>query len=272
MSAARGRLLRSVLARTIRDQRRALFGFGIGLLGFALFLGAFYPTIRDQQEEFKQLLEVYPPAMREMFGITDMASAPGFIHAELFSIMAPLLFLVYAIGRASDLIAGEEERGALDVLLSHPVSRRRVLLEKAAGLAVGLLALAGITYLSIMLASLAMGMGIRALELGAEILLLLLLSYVFGALTLLVAAIRGRKGFATGIASAIAVVSYLLHSFGAIIDWLEGAQKASPYHYYAASPPLTATFEPWHALILAALALVFLACAVLRFERRDLAV
>ena len=47
--------------------------------------------------------------------------------------MVPLLLLVAAIGAGARAIAGEEERGTLDLLLSTPVSRRRLALEKLGG-------------------------------------------------------------------------------------------------------------------------------------------
>ena len=46
--------------------------------------------------------------------------------------MLPLLLLVYAIGAGSRAIAGEEESGTLDLLLAHPLSRRRSLPRSSA--------------------------------------------------------------------------------------------------------------------------------------------
>ena len=40
--------------------------------------------------------------------------------------MAPLILLIFAVGAGADAVAGEEERGALDLLLAHPLRRRRL--------------------------------------------------------------------------------------------------------------------------------------------------
>ncbi|MFA5860483.1 MAG: ABC transporter permease subunit [Candidatus Thermoplasmatota archaeon] len=266
------RLLGSVFQRTLRDQQRALFGFGLGLVIYVSFIAAFYPTVRAQREQFDQLIAAYPPALRAAFGITDLGSAAGFLSAELFSAMLPLVFLIYAIGRAADVVAGEEERGALDVLLTHPVSRRRALAGKAGGLAVGLAALAVLLWAALAVGGFVVGMGLDLLRVAEVVLLLLLLSYAFGSIALLLACFRGRKGSAVGASSAIAVASYLLYSFGSIVDALATVRKASPFYYYAASPPLTATFEPAHAAVLAALTLVATVLAFWAFERRDIGV
>lgn len=266
------RLLGSVFQRTLRDQQRALIGYGLGLVIYVSIIAAFYPTVRDQREQFDQLVATYPPALKAAFGITDLGSAAGFLSAELFSAMLPLVFLIYAIGRAADVVAGEEERGTLGVLLTHPVSRRRALAGKVGGLAVGLTVLAIIVWATVAVGGFVVGMGLDLVRVAEVTLLLLLISFALGALTLLLACLRGRKGLAVGAGSAIAVASYLLYSIGSIVDVLATVRKASPFYYYAASPPLTSPFEPTHAVVLAAIALVATALAFVAFERRDVGV
>ena len=46
--------------------------------------------------------------------------------------MFPALFLVASVGNGAGSIAGEEERGTLDLLLSEPLSRTRIAVEKLA--------------------------------------------------------------------------------------------------------------------------------------------
>ena len=70
----------------------------------------------------------------------DFASPAGYLNTELFNFFAPLLLLLFAIGAGARAIAGEEERQTLDILLSMPVPRRRVVIDKfAAMLAAGVL-------------------------------------------------------------------------------------------------------------------------------------
>jgi ABC-type transport system involved in multi-copper enzyme maturation permease subunit len=60
--------------------------------------------------------------------------------------LAPLLFLIFAIGQGSGAIAGEEERGTLDLLLANPRSRVRIVLEKFGALALMTLGLAAMMW------------------------------------------------------------------------------------------------------------------------------
>src|SRR4029450_3606157 len=120
----------SVLTKTLREQRRALAWWAVGLVAACVLTTAFYPTISKNAASFQKLLNSLPEGLRRAFG-ENFASPAGYLQARLFSIFAPVLLLIYAIGAGSRAIAGEEEHKTLDVLLSTPVSRRRVLLDKA---------------------------------------------------------------------------------------------------------------------------------------------
>src|SRR4249919_3447958 len=120
---------------TIREQRTALLWWAIGLVLACLLTTAFYPSIHENAASFERLLESLPEGLRQAFG-EDFASPAGYLQARLFSIFAPVLFLVFAIGAGSRAIAGEEEHKTLDLLLSTPVARRRVLLDKASAMLV----------------------------------------------------------------------------------------------------------------------------------------
>ena len=97
-----------------------------------------YPTVHANPA-LNRLVQQYPDALKAFIGFggeVDYLSPAGYLGSELFSFMVPLLLLVAAIGAGARAIAGEEEAGTLELLLSCPVSRRRVVLEKLAALAI----------------------------------------------------------------------------------------------------------------------------------------
>ena len=70
----------------------------------------------------------YPDALKSLFGITgggSLSSGAGFLDAELFSFMIPLLVLVLAIGTGARIFAGEEDAGRLELVLAYPLRRSR---------------------------------------------------------------------------------------------------------------------------------------------------
>ena len=100
----------------------------------------------------KKLTEDYPKALQAFVafgGQVDYASAAGYLGIELFSLMVPLLFLVAAIGDRGRAIAGEEERGRSRLLLANPVSRTRVVLEKAVALSLEIVGLGLVLWLAL---------------------------------------------------------------------------------------------------------------------------
>ncbi len=71
-----------------------------------------------------------------------MSTPVGYIRIELLSFMGPILVLLYAVGVGSSSIAGEEDRRTLDLLLTTPVTRSRVVVDKALAMVLGTLGLA----------------------------------------------------------------------------------------------------------------------------------
>ncbi len=266
-------MLGSVLLKSLVDLRRSFVWWTLGLAGYVAMIVAVYPTIRDN-EELDQLMEQYPEALKAFFafgGQLDFTSAAGYLGGELFSFMIPLLFLVAAVGNGAGSIAGEEERGTLDLLLAAPVGRRRVALEKLVAMCVELVALGVILWVALWIGARVIGMELSAAHLGAATADAVLLALAYGAIAFMLGAATGRKAPAIGVAIAAAVAAYLVNSLAALVSFLEPLQKASPFYHYAASDPLRQGLDPWHALFLVGVGLVAAALGIVLFERRDVA-
>jgi ABC-2 type transport system permease protein len=124
----------TVLVRSLADRWRSLVAWGSGLVGIGVLQLAVYPSIRSSGEGMQAFVDQWPEAFREAFGLDAYSTGSGFLHAELFSLMIPLVLIGVAVAGAAAATAGEEERGTADLLLSLPTTRARVLLGR--GLAV----------------------------------------------------------------------------------------------------------------------------------------
>ncbi|HVS08452.1 MAG TPA: ABC transporter permease subunit [Planctomycetota bacterium] len=265
-------MLRNVFLKTLRETRRALLWWSLGLVGMTAMIVAIFPTVRDNPE-LNRLVEVYPEALKAFIafgGELDYASGAGYLGIELFSFMVPLLLLIAAIGAGARAVAGEEENGTLDLLLANPISRRRLAVEKLAALASEIAVLGLVLWLSLLVGVAAVGMDVSAARLGAATASAALLALGFGAIALLVGAATGRRGVATGVAAAGAVAAYLVDSLAALVDFLEPVQRASPFYHYAASDPLRHGLSLGHAGVLVLLCGAAAVLAPLALERRDL--
>ena len=266
-------MLGSVFAKSLRDLRRSFVGWSLGLAGYVALIVAVYPSIRDNPD-LNELVESYPEALKAFLafgGQADFTSAAGYLGSELFSFMIPALFLVASIGNGAGSIAGEEERGTLDLLLSFPRSRTRIAVEKLAAMCTEVVALGIVLWLALLIGARLFGMHVSVGHLGAAVLVLVLLAIAYGAVAFMLAAGTGRKTLAVGLTVALAVSAYLVNSLAALVEALEPLQKLSPFYHYVAGDPLRQGLDPWHMLFLAALGAVAAIVGVALFARRDVA-
>ena len=180
-------VLRNVFTKSLRDARRGLIGWGISIVVLVLLEAALWPSVRNMAE-LQQFLENYPEALRKLFNLDQFATGTGFMNAELYSLLLPILFLVYAIGRGARAIAGEEETGTLDVLLVTRVSPVSLIVQQAAALAVAVAALGTVLFAAVMTWSPVFDLGIGVADAAGGSLALVLLHRV----RLAGARVRGR--------------------------------------------------------------------------------
>jgi ABC-2 type transport system permease protein len=263
-------MLSNVYSKALRDQRRALLGWGIGIALLMLIMAAIWPSFRDMPD-VEQFLANYPEEMRELFNVDAMTTGTGYLNAELYSMLLPILFIIYGIGRGARAVAGEEEAGTLDVLLVTRVSPVTLIAQQAAALATGVVALGAVLYLSTLALSAAfdMGVGLGAAATGA--LAMVLLGVEFGWLALAVGAATGRRSRAIAVPALLAVAGYVLYLVGQLVDSVEPWLPLSPFHQAIEGGPLGAGL-PLMYLWLVVPALVVLIPATMWFDRRDITV
>ena len=266
-------MLRDVFRKSLWEQRRAIAWWIAGVAAFVGITIAFYPSIHSSAADFEDFLQQLPEGFRTLFvgNESDITSPIGYLDSQVFASNGAILLLVFAIGAGGRAIAGEEERGTLDLLLSAPVSRRTVVLQKFAALALGLAALSAALYVFLVAAGRPVGIDVSIVDLLAAVVHQYLFALAFGAVTLAVGCATGRKGLALGIASALAVAAFLLNSLAPIADATRFLQKVSPFYYANGATPLRTGFDPVGLVVLFALTVAATILAAATFERRDLA-
>lgn len=261
-------MLRTVFGKSLYDQRRALAGWGIGVVLLVLIESALWPSVSDMPDLGKFLAN-YPEAMRELFNIEQFGTGAGFLNVELFSAVLPIVFIIFGIGRGARAVAGEEEAGTLELLLVTRVSPTSLVLQKAGALVVSTAGLGLVLYLSTLVFSAAFGLDVGPGDLAGATLAMVLLGVEFGGLALAVSAASGRHGLSLAIASALAVAAYVLYAAGKIVDVLEPWSPLSPFQQALADGPLGAGL-PASYLWLIVVPVLAVAVALPIFDRRDI--
>ena len=237
-----------ITAKTLRDQRRALIGWSIGVAALVLLYASFYPSIKANAAQLDKYFESLPEALRNAIGTGTISSPVGYLRSEIFSTMGPLLLLILAIGAGARAIAGEEERKTLDLLLANPVTRRTAVLQKfwamvGATAGVGLVLVAAIAVFGP-----AFGLHVALIDILAASVSAVALAVSFGAVALAVGCWRGRRGVAIAVATTLAVASYLLNVLAPSVDVHRAAPgplallplhrpRSAPHGLQPAAPP-----------------------------------
>lgn len=260
-----------LLAESVRERRRSI---GWWLLGIAALIAiniAFYPSIKDSSglaDYSKQL----PETLRALFagGETNLVSPVGYLNSQVFALMGPMVLLIFSIGAGSGVVAGEEEKGALDLLLAQPLSRTALILQQFGALAAMVVLLsAGL------LATTWAGCAIVDLEIGTPALIdatiaVALLALLFGTIALAVGAVAPGRGRAAAIAGGLAVASWILDGLGRAVDSLGPWRPLSPYYQAIGTNPLGNGAPGWRWLLIGGLTLACLAIAIAGLRRRDI--
>jgi ABC-2 type transport system permease protein len=183
--------------------------------------------------------------------------------------MLPGLFLVYSIGHGARSLAGEEERGTLELLLVTPVSGARIVLDKALALAVSVVALGTVLFAATRIGSFIFGLGISAAAAASGALAMTLLGLEYGVLALTVGAVTGRRTTAIGIAAAAAAAAYVVYAAGLILPRFESWQPYSPIHQAFHNGPLGGGLQLSYLWLLAG-AVVLTIFALPALDGRDI--
>lgn len=268
-------MLKNVTFKTLRDRRRSLLWWVVGIFGYLLGIGAVYPIVEDNQEQFEALLETYPDELLAIMGVggeESLFDPVGFMQAEAFGWIVPLVFAIYGAVQGARAVAGEEEDGTIDLVMATPLSRTGLVWQKwmALVLAEGVLGLTLLVSLAVDRAL--FNLDIPLANIAAGSFMAVLLGVFFGSLALAVGAGTGLRGLTVGMVTLVAAGTYLLNSLAGLVEILEAVQPVSPFYYYGASSPLRHGLDARHALILGGLAVVFLGIGLVAVGRRDLGV
>ena len=262
-------MFRTIFTKSLRDYRWAILGWGLGLGLVVYSQYATYSQLYGSPGSAASLQQL--AAQFRFFGDPIRLDTPGGYAQFRATGLIPVLLGIWTVLAGARMTRGDEERGAMDILLSTPQSRLRVLGQKALALAAAT-AVIGLLIALWILAGMAsakvtVDVGGALLE-GLDVALAAL---VFGMLALLLAQLMGRSA-AAGWAGGLMAFFYALDGAGRAANTAGGVRRLSPFYYYQLSKPLVASYGMnWGAVaVLLVLGVVGFALALPLFLRRDI--
>jgi len=257
-----------VFRRAIGDSWRSTLIWSLALAAVLLLYLPLYPSMNGA--DMRNLISSLPSELVNALGYEDILSGPGYVQATFFGLLGFVLITAAAVSWGSSAVAGAEESGRLELVLSHGVSRVQYALETALGILVRLVWFAVFTAVLILVLSGPAELGLEAAHVAAAELAWLGLGCLSGSIALAVGALTGRRTTALGTAAGVAAAGYVMNALAnqnSDLDWL---RNFSPYSWAYRNDPLADGFDFAGLGLLAAACVLFTALAVWALNRRDI--
>lgn len=261
--------------KALWDLRWSTFWYTIGLALYIVLLAAFYPTFRDVGAQFEEIIRSYPEAFLRAFGIepgtATLTSFSGFMHAEVFSFIWPLVAAIFVIMSGAATVAQEVERGTAELWLSVPASRPRLLAGKLLALLADIVVVVLVSVLTLLVvapvvdAEFSVG---AALQLGVVLLDFLI---AIAGLSVLFSSISSERGKAAAMAAAVVLAMYLAWVIAELSERFEWLRYLSIFTAYRPREALEGSGVSWAGLVaLLAIGIGGALAALAIFRRRDI--
>ena len=262
---------RALLRHTWRSQRTKLAIVSIALAVWGFLLAVIYARYGSQ---FAAVMESgILPEQFSRFGGGDVFSLSGSIALGLIHPIGIILTSVFVVGFSASAVAGERQRGTLEVALARPISRRVLYLSLLAA-SFGFIAIAVAALLagSVGGATFAGVVGQLAFR-NLPFLWLnsVLLFGAFATIALAASVSFDRLTPALGVTLGIVITMYVLEVLGSLWPAAEALQPYSLFHYLKAKAILTGVVAPVDVGVLSSVILLAMVWALVVFPRRDLA-
>lgn len=267
-----------IFLETLRRSWKQMVYWGIGIGALGIYMFSALPNSPEGYEEYIKVIEDMKPGALKLMGVSDIASImtpEGFIGFAFFGYTL-LILGVFAVIAGLNVSAVDEDNGSMDVVLSLPVPRWHVILEKTLAyclMGMGILAMA---FISLVLGA---QTATDRINLPIEKYLFAVMGLAPGIIimicaTAFIATIMRRRATAAVVAGTFVIGSYLLN----ILAGLTNAEIAGTLRYfsffsYMDAPTILKNGVPFvSAMALILISIAFVAGAIRMFERRDIAV
>lgn len=200
---------------------------GVGLFG--LMVIGFWPSF---EEVYGKLVEGMPEFLVDVIGTPGVGTVEGFLVSEFYWFVWILLLGLYFAYSAGELIAGDVETGRMDLLLSMPISRSRVVAEKFASLLVPIVALNAVVPAFVYGGLLVVGETVDPVDLAMLHVLSIPYLLTCAAVGLVFSVLVGRASVAQRLALGAVFALFLVETVASAAD-VEWAAAISPMRYYS---------------------------------------
>ncbi len=249
----------------LHERRRSLLSWGLPLGLWSAFIVSIFPSI---EAALAKAVRNYPSALKEAFGVGELSTVEQYLHAEMLSLIVPLAVGYLAVRSVASGLSGASESGRLDVLLSAPVSRHRLVMAAFSATAIELAAVLAVALVLTSVGSLVSGAGLSFGSALAGFANVWPLALLFGAMGIVVTGFSLRTAIVTGSVAGVLVGMYVIDLVGRLDPSLDAIRDVSVFRYYGKA--IENGIDPLSFLGVTVAAVGLAAVGAILFARRDL--
>ncbi len=249
-------LLRSPVLAIVDQQRVWIAAWALGLAVLAAFLTSITKTMVDAFGNSDI------PVLRAYFERAGISAYADFVGVIWFSTLL-LLISLFVVAQVNGWAADDAE-GRLEMILSAPVSRARVVVERIAGVLVACAVVVAVSSLAVYLTATSTGISLPGGRFVFASVAVLPVAYAFAGIGH--ALVGWRPRVAVLALGALAVVGYFAQQFTPLFQWPDWVNNISVYALYGT--PMSK--DDWTGIAtLIAIGLAGTAVALVVMRRRD---
>lgn len=265
----------NIIKTTLKDKFRFLLTIALTVVGFQEMYIALFPEIQKQADQLNELLKAYPESFMKAFGIdsaTSMFSTlENYLSTEMFTFFWPILMISVAISLAGYAIAGDIDKGTIEMVLAQPISRVKLFVSRYMAGVLGLTAFSLVSAFSPMMWAELHGIAYDPKKFGVLFLGCVLFSLAVFGLAMLASSVVSDKGKVAMITGGTVALMYVLNIISGLQESLVNLKYLSFFHYYRGEFLLgRGEFVDWSILALGGFAIVTALLSLLIFQRRDI--
>lgn len=263
-----------VFWNTLRNHWRSGIYYGIGIAFLGVYVLIAIPNV-DMLKQYAELVASLPPAMLQLFGMGDaaqLATPAGFLGFAFFGYTV-LILSAYGVIAGLNVTANEEDRGILDVVLSLPIPRWRLVVERLLAFALIVVVLLAVIFAAMWLALQSnSALNIDLTRLFEGVVNILPSTLLVLAFTALMGTLLRSRGMAAAVAAAFVIISYFINFIGeAASETAAAALRVVSYFSYYGGGDIMNTGLIWgNVIVLLVAAAICVVGTLWCFERRDI--
>ncbi len=261
-----------LLWQELRFRRNGIIGWGIALCFFPVVYVGLYPSFADQMANFQSILDL--PIYQAM-GIS-MSSFESYMASTVTNLV-PVILCIYAVMNGTGTLAGEEDDGLLELIVTLPIHRWQIVAVKAVALGIALFGILVVVSAGAALTLQTILSQIETLVTPMDVFLGLLTAWpllmAVGMISLFLGTFSPNRRIAAMLATVVVVVSYLGSNLSGMITSLENMRVLFLFHYYkATAEALEVGQSTGDMFVLLIIALASFGLALFFFQRRNITV